>query len=229
MEIIETFFVLDFDRCLGNVDAGIIMLGEVIDELCEGNSQLLQSARSRVEASGASFSAFEYMKEYHPDVDLDNIEAAYIKRSQKSPDVFLESGVNEFVEYLRSNNYKFCIMSYGDVRWQNLKIEAAGFGDIPRIIVPNKQKSLHISQWFDHESGKYIIPSDCFGDNFSKIVSEVVLVDDKAVAFEDMSLNSRGYLVGKNDNRDVGLSNDLPSSVKRVVRINEIIDLEKSR
>ena len=223
---IDTFFALDFDRCLGNYEANVRLIREVINELSAIDGQTFQSAHDETKASGVSFRVLDYLKETDPGIDLDIIQNIYIKRAQAAPGSLLESGANEFMDFLRLANHSFCIMSYGDKNWQTTKITAAGFGDVVKLIVSNEYKGRHIAEWFDEQSGHFIIPKECFLDGISKMAREVVLIDDKVKAFNDLPAKARGYLLQDISRIYASPQGRIPSSVKRVTRLDEIIEHE---
>ncbi len=226
-EIIDIFYVIDFDRCLGNVDASFNLLKDVIDSFHIGNRHILQLARSDAEAKGISFSVFEYIKEHHHEIDLNVVEKLYLERDIDQNGSLLEPGAVEFLNFLKSTNLMFCIMSYGDKRWQMLKMEAAGLKDIPKVIVPSNQKGKYIAQWFNRLSNRFVIPEEYFVDGKTRESKEVVLVEDKINAFNIFPPKARGYLIIGNSGTLDAATKSLPSSVKLVSSIDKIIEFEK--
>ena len=228
MQKIKTFYVLDFDRCLGDIESSFDLLKEVVQELSSGSGDSLQMAREDVESSGGSFSALKHLAELNPNLDLNLVGEIFVKRAKLQNGKTLESGAIELIEFLISTNRYFCIMSYGEEKWQMLKINAAGLGDTANIIVPSKHKSAYIAKWLGLE-GQFIIPSDFFADNQPRLAAEVVLIDDKIMAFDGLPAGARGYLVQSRPKKhDNDQSSGLLSSVKVVKKIDEIIKYEIS-
>lgn len=224
---IDKFFVIDFDRCIGNIDESFNILMEVAHELSIVDRLIFKSMREKTESSGGSFSALEYIKDYYPSVDLDVIEKMYLERALEEPSILLKPGAIDFIFFLHSTNSKFCIMSFGDKRWQTIKIIGAGINNVPVIIVPKCQKSNYIRKWLEPKSGKFIIPKECFLDNEPKETSQVVLIDDKVKAFENLPSGVRGYLVLGSSIADTKLQlMKIPPSVKQIMHIDEIIGQE---
>ncbi len=226
MQQIETFYVLDFDRCLGDIEASFEILKQVVQELAVGSGDSLQEVREGVESSGGSFSALKHLAELNPDMDLDAVGKLFVRRARLEKGRLLEPGAIELIEFLISTNRGFCIMSYGDEKWQMLKINASGLSDVANIIVPSRHKSAYIAKWLNDKK-QFIIPSDFFADNQPRLAAEVVLIDDKIMAFDGLPVGARGYLVQsgpkKHDNSQV---TRLLSSVKVVKKIDEIIKYE---
>lgn len=182
-------------------------------------------AYESAEASGTSFSVLDYISKNYPDMDLNLIKNTYFERAILLKDRLLEPGAIELLDFLLTTSRNFCIMSYGDKGWQNLKILSAGLGDLPRLIVSSHKKGLLIANWFDKSSCQYIVPKECFSDNNPRIAREIVLVDDKVDAFDGLPDSARGYLVMSSANR-VRSIEELLSCVKCVNRIDEIISFE---
>ena len=63
MQKIDKYFVVDFDRCIGNIDASFKILSEVAHELSIIDKQLFISMRKEAELEGKPFSALKHLKE----------------------------------------------------------------------------------------------------------------------------------------------------------------------
>jgi len=230
MQKIDKYFVVDFDRCIGNIDASFKILSDVAHGLSIVDKQLFMSMRSEAESEGKPFSALEYLKENYPSVDSNKIKNMYLKQAQVQPNNLLEPGAKEFLDYFYSTNQNFCIMSFGDKRWQSTKIIGAGITNVTVKIVPNRIKSNYIRKWLDSKSGKFVIPKEYFLDNKAKEASEVVLIDDKVMAFNDLPKGARGYIIlGSSSLQTKQQIHGLSSKVKQTMRINEIINEEFSK
>lgn len=223
----DTFFVVDFDRCIDNVEGSFDILKEVVHDLSIIDRQIFKSMREEIESSGLTFSALEHIKKYSPSVNLDDIEKLYSERTKLEPDNLLEPGAVDFINFLKSTNCNFCIMSFGDKRWQTIKISNSGIGKVPLVIVPNSQKSDYIRKWLVPKTNKFKIPKNFFKDNNSKEVSEVVLIEDKIAAFNNLPLGTRRYYVSGSSSKHIEqLLDKLPISVKKIQHIDEIITYE---
>ena len=185
----------------------------------------IQLAYKDTENAIVSFSVLDFIKKNCPDVNLDFVKKAYSERAKLIKDSLLESGAIRFIDFLNLTNRHFCIMSYGEKNWQNLKISSTEIGDSPRLIVSSHKKDSIIANWFDHSSRQFIVPKDCFSDNKPKLVQEIILVDDKVSAFYDLPAGARGYLVISSANRAQSIEK-VPLHVECVNRVDEIIDLE---
>ncbi|MCX6728760.1 MAG: hypothetical protein NTV39_03260 [Candidatus Saccharibacteria bacterium] len=227
---IDTFFVVDFDRCLGNIEGSFDILKEVVHDLGIVDRQIFKSMREEVESNGLTFSALEQITNHYPSVNLDDIEKLYYERARLEPDNLLEPGAINFINFLRKTNRNFCIMSFGDKRWQTIKISSSGIGNVPTAIVRSTKKSEYIQEWLSPISGKFQIPKKFFADNVAKTSNEVVLIDDKISAFKNLPKEARGYYVSVSSSGYGPKQPDpLPMGVKQVVHIDEIITYESER
>lgn len=224
--IIDKYYVVDFDRCLGSVDASFALLTDIVSKLGAIDRQTMQIARDKVESRHESFSVFEYVKEAQPALDFGAIESEYIRRVAENPSSLQEPGASEFIDYLKASGAYFCIMSYGDPHWQAVKIRAAGFGDVHIELVSSARKSNYISEWYESDTGRFLVPGSYFDDKMARSAGEVVLVDDKPSAFSDLPPNVRGYWVSHPDSPHAIWQGDEQQSVQTISRIDEIIALE---
>ncbi|HUC96522.1 MAG TPA: hypothetical protein VMR16_02545 [Candidatus Saccharimonadales bacterium] len=227
---IDTFFVVDFDRCLGNIEGSFEILKEIVHELGVVDRQTFKSMREKIESTGETFNALEYIKSHHPYVNLDDIEKLYAERAKLEPNSLLEPGSIDFINFLKNTNRNFCIMSFGDKGWQTIKIRSSGIGNVPTVVVPKSQKSKYIRDWLDSSTNSFQIPGECFSDRMPRRAKEVVLIDDKTVAFSGLPEGARGYFVSgsssKHTNND---TTKLPVSVKIISHVDEIIVYETDR
>lgn len=226
MQIIDTFFALDFDRCLGDYEASVDLTKRLIDEITSLDGHTFRKLHDQSTAVKKTFHVMEYLKENDPGIDLEIFQAAYVERARKKPGVLLEPWADELLNYLNSASHHHCIVSYGDRGWQIAKINGAGLDDVVKVIVPNEFKGQYIAEWFDEASGNFIVPKECFHDGIAKKAREVVLIDDKAKAFHGLHRNARGYLLQDISRLYASPKLKIPASVKRVNRLDQIIEHE---
>ena len=226
IEHIDKFYAVDFDRCLGNFEANIALMNEVTEELSIINGEMLQSAHDEIKASGMPFRILKYLKENDPSLDLDVLRNTYIERAQSYPGSLIEPGAGELLDFLKLGNHHFCIMTFGDEDWQTTKIVAAGLGEITKLVVPHERKSDKIVEWLDEKSGHFVIPGECFPDKKTRTAQEVILIDDKSNAFVGLPIGARGYLVHNEKSIYASTHENIPSTVRRVNCLEEIIRYE---
>lgn len=222
---VDTFYAVDFDRCLGNVDACFGLLQSVIVDMTDVDISELLAARSHVEATGETFLVFEYLGSITTPQNAQAIESEFIRRGMAHPGSLLEPGARELLDWLATDKRQYGIITHGETRWQIAKIHAAGLGDLPRMIASHKNKAAFVASWQDGESG-YVIDENVFGGE-SVRADHVVLIDDRAVAFEGLPVSARGYWVVIDGVVKPFQQGELPANVTQVQHINDIITYEK--
>lgn len=178
-------WVLDFDRCLGDVDALFDHLLELV--AAKGVSRdALAEARKKCEDVGGSFDIMDYCHSTFSDDEYKKLQHDFLAGSENS--VFLEKGARELIDWLEATGRPHCILSYGSLKWQELKIRCAGLGAVPHIITSTPRKSDVLREW-QQPNGEYCTPVELGRAAYAS----VVLLDDKAIAFADLPENVRGY------------------------------------
>lgn len=195
----DEFFAIDFDRVLGNTPELYNLFLEVLKESGNLNTVVaLENAYQHAVESGVSFSVTSFIHQQNM-IDEDILAMLgddFVTKAEYLKDTLAMEGAHEFIEYLRQEGISHGILSYGDKSWQEMKIQASGFGDVPRMIIDHKQKARQAAEWFDGQ--KFHIPRQLTVGRQLLAVSRVVVIDDKQVAFEDMPVNMQGYLVNPN-------------------------------
>lgn len=223
------FWALDFDRCLGSTPKLYELFVKIIEELTEVTDTQLRDARIAVEQTGGSFDILEYLFAHNLLDDLSYPYAAQQFRAQalKVPGSMLEPGAELFLQYLQYTKQPFGIVSYGDPRWQQLKIAASGLDHIPHMIVPHKHKGQDIAAWYDVFMSAFVIPNALSVKQLH--VETVVLVDDKAAAFDGLPPQTRGYWLQLGESLLVSQQGSIPRQVQAVRSFEQIIKYEKRR
>lgn len=205
------------------------LTAEVVEKHTRIKSENFLSDYWSVKSKGGQFRVLEYLTERSPETNLDYIQAEVIKKAHKSPGSLLEAGAHEFVDYMEKSDRYFCIMTFGEPRWQTTKIIAAGLGRIQKLIVSDERKGMNIASWFDDFEKCFVLPKSCFLDNRVRKAREVVLIDDKVKAFHGLPKNARGYLLQDIARMYASEQGKVPSNVKRVNRLDDIIFHEESK
>lgn len=225
-DTIETFYLLDYDRCLGDYEANFELAKKIVDETTNVSGEEFHAAHDSIKVGGVSFRILEYLAEKDPDFIQGSFMNEYIRRAGLKPGCLLEPGAVQFIDSLRVSGHHFCIMSFGDKDWQRTKITGAGLGDMVRLIVSTEHKGRYIGEWFDEETSHFIVPGECFSDGESRKAKEVVLIDDKLKAFDGFHPKARGYLLQSVARIYISPQGKVPKNVKRVTRLDEIIEHE---
>lgn len=225
----STFWAIDFDRCIGNVDRLYGLLEEVVAEIAPLNVTQLEAARKEVELSGGSFDVLGYLRDIKKidQATYEQVLRTFLERARSVRQQLLEPGAEVLFAYLEECNVPYAIVSYGNPLWQRLKIQAVGYGALPIYITDYPEKGKLIAGWHDNFSGRFTIPPDITGSDVL-VVDNVVLVDDKAKAFDGLPLAARGYwvkpLFGELLRSQQG---SVPEWVISVRGLEAIIELEK--
>ena len=225
----STFWAIDFDRCIGNVDELYGLLEGVMAEIAPLNIGQLESARKEVELSGGSFDVLGYLRDITKinQATYEQVLRIFLERARSMRQQLLEPGAEVLFAYLEGCNVPYAIVSYGNPIWQHLKIQAVGYGALPICITNYPEKGRLIAGWYDDFSGRFAIPSDVTGSDVL-VVDSVVLVDDKAKAFDDLPLGARGYWVKSLSGELLrSQQGSVPKQVISVRGLEAIIEVEK--
>lgn len=190
--IVDTFYAIDFDRCLSNTDKLDDIFYTLIDEYDSIDGDMLRSDRRIVELGGGSFDEVDALQKQLSTTDQVQFFDAFTERCLRE-DVLLP-GAQELIGALKANNKHFGIVSYGGQRWQTIKIQASGVDYIPALIIDHKRKGEIIGTW--QQSDKmFVVPASLMPTDKPTVVKAVVLMDDKAGAFSGLPTEARGYWV----------------------------------
>lgn len=193
-KLTDTFFVLDFDRCLGNnavYQLLEICLGDFVD------MDAYRSARRAVETSGGSFDVFAWLRREQGfrGPEFSTLEQRYQSLAkEQGSDTFLSTGAAPLLDFLVQSQLSFMIMTFGGREYQTMKLKAAGLDGYRFEIVDRKDKSSIINSWWHQKSGRFHVPEVSQTAGFRR----VCLVDDKPAAFVGLHKEAIGYLVKTN-------------------------------
>lgn len=173
----RTFYVIDFDRTLGNTER----LFEAFTALLERQHPMIYEAITRqkqqVEQSGGSYDVMAGLVEGMSDDESRQLLAVFVKKVQEAADGFLYDGAQSFLQSLsKKGAHAFGIVTRGGEAWQSAKLAAVGFDRYPVLVMSpahTQTKGELVATW--KQGARYHLP-DLFGGVF---VDRVVLVDDK--------------------------------------------------
>lgn len=189
----SAFYIVDFDRTLADSDKLLEVFMEVADEFFEIPSEQIKRADADVKARGDSFDTASFVRDYlHEHGEggkWQELEKQFIHQS-RSLNMLLPGAV-ELLDHLRSTGEGYGILTYGNPLWQHLKLAAAGFNHVNRIVMEQKEKGKLITSW-RQPNGQFILPQEFGGSH----VDRIVMFDDKAVSFNSFPpAPSQGYQV----------------------------------
>lgn len=188
---LEQFWVLDFDRCLADVDELSEHFLDITEHVASIDRSQIEQARRDAEAQGRSFDQYAAIQASVSPEQMRYIATQFVADS--APEQYLMPGASALLDYVMHTPERAGgILTYGSGDWQRLKIRAAlGSRAVPYVIVAHPHKSREISSWYDADSASFRIPPVLSPNDTA--AGEIVLVDDKAVAFDGLPEHARGY------------------------------------
>lgn len=218
--IADTFYILDFDRCIGNTDKLFDAFERTVVDHTGLTAWSLRNVRHEVEAVGDSFDTATYVR---AQLHLANeeqkwraLERDFVSSSEK--ETMLTPGAQELLDWLNSNNLPYGILTYGEKIWQKLKIQAAGLKEVPQLITTNKHKGSVIQEW-QRTDGVFKLPDELGGGLYRSLV----LIDDKAVSFDNFPpLPSTGYWVLPRGHVLPSQAGEVPGNVTRLASLKSV-------
>ena len=219
---IDTFYIVDFDRTLADSDKLLQVFIEITNQYIILPLSQVEKIDADVKAKGDSFDTASYVRNHladQGDLDLwDRLEKQFIHESRSLN--MLLPGANELLDFLNQNNLAHGVLTYGNPMWQHLKLTAAGFNHVHRIVTTNKHKGLLISSW-QKDDDLFHMPSE-FGGATAR---RVVLIDDKAASFEGFpGQPSTGYQVLDLASALPAQLGSVPGNVTHVTTLREVIN-----
>lgn len=218
---VATYYILDFDRCLGDVEALNTLWAQTLEACGVMTAEAFYRLRAAVEASGGSFDSVEYLLDTgRLDVaGYEQVAAKYLAAADAS--ALRMSGATELLALLDTRGDMYGIVTYGGARWQSLKLRAAGVDTIPHLITPVKRKGRLFDAWWQQD-GSFQLPAELGG----AVASSLVLIDDKAISFEGFPpLPSKGYYVCDLAAALPAQKGSVPDNVTQVPSIEALLPL----
>lgn len=218
----STFYIVDFDRTLADSDKLLEVFIEVTNQYIHLPLAQIEKIDADVKAKGDSFDTARFVRDHladHDKLDVwDQLEKQFIHEARSLN--MLLPGASELLDFLNEHSRAHGILTYGNPLWQHLKLAAAGFNHVPRIVTTNKHKGKLITSW--QRGDVFHLPPE-FG---SREVGRIVLVDDKAASFEGFpSEPSHGYHVLDLSRALPAQLGDTPQNVTHIATLPQVIHL----
>ncbi len=220
----ETFYAIDFDRCLSDTYKLDTVFYEVVDEHKDVDGDKLRSERRHIEDSGGSFDEVQALQKQIGTSALLDFFDTFIERAREKD--MLSDGARELIDALEARDKPFGIVSYGGPEWQRIKMQASGVENIPTLITNHKKKGAIIKSW-QQQDNRFLVPADLTTTDEPITVDTVVLMDDKATAFSELPPGARGYWI-QSPSHPLLLSQvgSVPPTVQIAKGLREVISLE---
>ena len=192
---VDTFYVLDLDRCLVNTEKLQLLLQQIIQRELGILPDEMNLARREYERAGGSFDTAGYVMGVLDGKNLDGpavwheITRIFIRESQAQD--MLQPYASELLRRLDTLGARFGIVTYGNDAWQLTKLEAASLSAIPHLVTHDVAKARLIASW-QHQEG-FLVPTLLAGAGGSPLIArQLVLIDDKPVSFIGLPAGARG-------------------------------------
>lgn len=193
---VRTFYVLDFDRCIGDTAKLHKVLEESVWRLTDISPQQIMAARREAELSGGSFDTASYVMKILESTDSrvswDEICRAMIESARQQD--MLEPHAGDLLRILDEMGARYGILTYGGEAWQKTKIRAAGLGHVPFLVTDVRAKGTALTRW-QKADGTFLIPPELTTTDRPVVAECLVLVDDKAASFRGIPLGVQGFHV----------------------------------
>lgn len=219
---VRPFYIIDFDRTLADSEKLFEVFVEIAQQFTPIPEDQITSAHEQMIAKGDSFDTAGYVREHLIEIGevdrWDELEKKFIHESRSLN--MLLPGAKELLTELHDRGEHYGILSYGNPLWQHLKITAAGFNHVHRIVTVNKEKGRLVSSW-QQSDGTFKLPGEYGGG----VASHIVMIDDKAISFKDFpAAPSQGYWVVNKENILSSQEGEVPENV---VHCDDLIKVQQ--
>jgi len=226
--VVDVFYILDFDRCLGDTTKLQYELEAAVKRKTSISLHQLATARHEVELSGGSFDTAAYvqdiLKATPSDTAWDEVCQDMIEHARQKD--LLEPSARTFIDSLEKRRAHFGILTYGGIDWQRAKLRASCMEAIPALVTDNVSKGHVISSW-QQADGSFVIPKELLQPYDSQLYAKkIVLIDDKVVSFRDIPKGVSGFHVVRSDRKILpSQEGELPSGIVRAEELSKVIEL----
>ena len=224
----STYFVLDFDRCLGDTDGIQAVLEEVLYKETGIAPEKLHAIRTRIENSGQTFATVHYvhalLREAGSDVRWEYLRERLVAAAAKEN--LLLPYARELLSMLRDRQLPHGIITYGvEEAWQLTKLEMAGLLEVPHLVTHIEEKGKLLTGW-KKPDGKFVVPPALSRDFAARQVDEIIFLDDKARSFWGTPEGVRGvHVIAPGGNHLPTQQGEVPHNVTDVTGIDGAIGL----
>ncbi len=219
---IDEFYIVDFDRTLVDSDKLLEVFIEIAEDYVSISSEQIAKVHEDVKARGDSFDTASYVRDHLVEAEegekWSELEKRYIHESRALN--YLLSGATDLLDWLSTHDKRYGILTYGNPLWQRLKLTAAGFNHVPRIVTEHKHKGRLIRSWRQPDD-TFRIPHELGGG----VAGRVILIDDKAVSFDEFPDEpSRGLWVLDPARELPSQQGEVPGNVTRCNNLQVVIE-----
>lgn len=223
----STFFVLDFDRCLGNT----VLFQQILEGVLTDagvSAATFAAARSRIEKEGKTFDtirhAHEVLEEAGSSYTWQEIKKEFLLRAHEQEALLPHA--RDLLQILDERSLPYGIVTYGvEEAWQLIKLEAAKLLYVPHLVTHIEEKGKLLTGW-KQPDGSFLIPPALTQDFETLQVNEVILVDDKAKSFWGTPEGVRGvHVIAPGGNPLPSQQGDIPPNTTSVTGLDGAVQL----
>lgn len=224
----DSFFVLDFDRCIGDTNGIQALLEKVLEAETGIKPEKLAVTRQQIEAAGHTFETIRHVKALlkteGSTVEWEHIRQKLLEAATATS--LLLPGARELLNLLKERGLPHGIITYGvEEAWQLTKLELAGLLTVPHLVTHIEAKGRLLTGW-KRPDGTFLVPPALTTDFVSLSVKQIIFLDDKAKSFRGIPLGVRGvHIEAPGGNKLPAQQGDLPSGVTSVTGIPGAIEL----
>lgn len=206
------YVAVDLDRCLLDTEKFYNDFMAVVSRHALVDWRVVQQQRYEIEKSQGSFDGMTAIRGLLPGAGEDRFMRGVISDflAAAQDHSYLYDGAKELVEFLHERGVPWGILTFGGQEWQKLKLQVTGLDRFPHLITDQRMKAKLLKEWLRSERMPVRLGSG--------YVTDIVLVDDKLVSFQELPQNAYGILVGPTP-ADGGIA--------RVVHVDRIGDVSK--
>lgn len=223
----ETYVVLDLDRTLIDTELINKTYEKIVAESSNDLSEAMNLAKQADEAAGRSFDPHLFVREALLDsvAIMNDFEVELTNRLNGRDDV-LNPGALELIDQLKTWGVAHGILTYGHSEWQRIKLQVSGLDrKLPSKITADKHKGAEIGSW-QSDTGEFHVPVELTSHEIgaAAVYQTVVLVDDKAVSFEDLPDGVKGIWYRPSEHLLLSQQGDVPATVTVVDHLDLVKD-----
>jgi hypothetical protein len=213
--IVSQAVVIDFDRTIVDSDKCLGRLIAVANEFHVDTDPIVAKSK-RVVDTGGSFDPLKYVKAALTQEQMESFEYEFIHAEGES---LVYDDVMPFMQMLDDNAIPYAVLTHGvSKEWQELKIKASGYRG-PYRIIDHREKAKEIAD-LQAPDASYLFSSlyehSPQSDHEKIIANTICLIDDKAVAFNDLPPSCMGYLLVRGEKRQKSQQGKIPWNTVRI-------------
>ena len=224
----DAFFVLDFDRCIGDTNGIQALLEKVLEQETGIKPDKLAVTRQQIEAAGHTFETIRHVKALLKTegsvVEWEHVREKLLEAS-KNVDMLLP-GAQDLLRILKERELPHGIITYGvEEAWQLTKLELAGLLEVPHLVTHIEAKGKLLTGW-KRPDGSFLVPPALTPDFISLHVKQIIFLDDKAKSFRGIPEGVRGiHIEAPGGNTLPAQQGELPDGVTSVTGIPGAIEV----